>query len=232
MADLSPLRSTAAHVIVEPEVLRAPTLIVLDEATEHHLRRVVRLRDGATVGVTDGEGAWCLGTALVEGGSLGIEPASTVAVEKRPVPIRIAAAMPKGDRLDWLVQKVTELGADRLTLLHADRSVVRWKSDKVEQQRARLARIADEACRQSRRVWRLQIDGPVDARAVLGDFVLAEPGGRALALGDRSIAVGPEGGWTAEELTQGADTVALGGNVLRTETAAVAATALCVAFNR
>ncbi len=71
--------------------------------------------------------------------------------------------MPKGDRLDWLVQKVTELGVDRIVLLHAERSVVRWKPERAAAQLDRLQRIADEACRQSRRVWRVAIDEPVDA---------------------------------------------------------------------
>ncbi len=140
--------------------------------------------------------------------------------------------MPKGDRLDWLVQKVTELGVDRLSLLHAERSVVRWKPDRVQSQLVRLRRIADEACRQSRRVWRVEIDAPVEASTVLAGFVVAEPGGRRLESTDRSVAIGPEGGWSPEELDVARDRVSLGPNILRTETAAVAATALCVTFER
>lgn len=232
MTDLSALRSTGAHVIVDREVLHAPGRIALDEPTEHHLRRVVRLRDGESVGVTDGEGGWCLGRARLDEGVLSVEPAGPVTVEVRQAEIRIASAMPKGDRLDWLVQKVTELGADRLTLLHAERSVVRWKDGKADHQRARLQRIADEACRQSRRVWRLHVDGPVSAASVLGDFLVAEPGGRRPVAGDVAIAIGPEGGWSPEELECAAGSVSLGGNILRTETASVAAATLCVALNR
>jgi 16S rRNA (uracil1498-N3)-methyltransferase len=131
-----------------------------------------------------------------------------------------------------MVQKVTELGVDRLVLLHAEHSVVRWKPDRIEHQLARLQRIADEALRQSRRVQRMTIDAPVTATDVLGQFVAAEPGGRTLRAGDTAVAVGPEGGWSASELAVCRDRIDLGPTILRTETAAVAVSTLCVAFER
>ncbi len=225
------LRSTSAHVFVDADLLDGDD-IALDDDVEHHLRRVLRLRDGKTVGVTDGEGRWRLATVRATTSVLTLESATDVVVEERPAPITIAVAIPKGDRLDWLVQKTTEIGVDRIQLLHAERSVVRWRPEKVATQLARLERVAEEACRQSRRVWRVEILAPVDAVAVLADVVVAEPSGRRFASGDRAIAVGPEGGWADTELALAAETATLGANVLRTETAAVAASALCVAFNR
>ena len=222
------LRSTSTHVLVDPEQLGA---LSIDDATVHHLRRVLRLRDGERVSLTDGAGRWLLASVCMDGSSMTLEAAGEIVTEPpRTDTFTLAVAMPKGDRLDWLVQKVTELGVDRLVLLHADRSVVRWKPDRVETQLARLRRIADEACRQSRRVWRVEIDGPIEASILLADFVVAEPGGRRLASSDRSVAVGPEGGWSSDELDAARDQVSLGSNILRTETAAVAATALCVTF--
>ena len=231
--DRSVLRTTSAHVLVEPELLAATGETSIDDDTEHHLRRVLRLRGGEVVSVTDGHGRWCLTTVSVSGSALRLEPMSPVVVEAPPTStITIAAAMPKGDRLDWMVQKVTELGVDRLALLHAEHSVVRWKPERVEHQLARLQRIADEALRQSRRVFRLSIDAPVAAVDVLGGFVVAEPGGRTLGVGDTAVAVGPEGGWGAAELATARDRVDLGQTILRTETATVAVSTLCVAFNR
>lgn len=231
--DRSVLRSTSAHVLVEPALLSDTGEIALDEDTDHHLRRVLRLRDGEAVSVTDGGGRWCLATVRVNGHQLQLEATSPIHVAAPPATaVTIGAAIPKGDRLDWMVQKVAELGVDRLMLLHATHSVVRWKPERVEHQLARLQRIADEALRQSRRVFRLTIDPPVAAVDVLADFVLAEPGGRRLAVGDTAVAVGPEGGWDASELAAGRDQVDLGVTILRTETAAVAVSALCVAFNR
>jgi 16S rRNA (uracil1498-N3)-methyltransferase len=227
------LRTSSAHVLVAPDQLAASGAVVIDADTEHHLRRVLRLRDGESVSVTDGAGRWLLTRAAIAGSVIRLEPASDLVTEPaRDQPITIAAAMPKGDRLDWLVQKVTELGVDRIVLLHAERSVVRWKQERTAAQLERLQRISDEACRQSRRVWRVAIDEPVDAVNVLGSFIVAEPGGRELAPGDRRVAVGPEGGWSAAELDHAAELVSLGPNILRTETAAVAASTLCVTFER
>lgn len=227
------LRTSSAHVLVASDQLSASGAVVIDSDTEHHLRRVLRLRDGESVSVTDGAGRWLLATTVIAGSVIRLEPASDLVTEPaRARPITIAAAMPKGDRLDWMVQKVTELGVDRIVLLHAERSVVRWKPERTAAQLERLRRISDEACRQSRRVWRVAIDEPVEAATVIGSFIVAEPGGRDLAPGDRSVAIGPEGGWSADELDQAAELVSLGRNILRTETAAVAASTLCVTFER
>ena len=231
--DSTALRLTNAHVLVDAELLGGGDVVPVTGDVEHHLRKVLRLRDGEAVSVTDGNGRWCLAVAVVEGNRLRLEVSSDVVAEPATDrPVTIAAAIPKGDRLDWMVQKVTELGVDRLVLLHAERSIVRWKPDRVDHQLARLRRIADEALRQSRRVVRLAIEAPRPAVDVLGDFVVAEPGGRSLCVADTSIAVGPEGGWTEAELSAADGQVDLGRNVLRTETAAVAVSALCVAFER
>lgn len=230
--DRAALRATSTHVLVGPETL-AGREIEIDDDTEHHLRRVLRLRDGEQVGVTDGAGRWCLATVVAVGSTMRLEASTGVSVEPAPRrPVTVATAIPKGDRFDWLVQKVTELGVDRLVLLHAERSVVRWKPARVEHQLVRAQRIADEALRQSRRVRRLVLEAPVDAIDVLAGFVVAEPGGRRLGAGDVSVAVGPEGGWTRAELDAAGDRIDLGPTILRTETAAVAVTALCVAFER
>jgi 16S rRNA (uracil1498-N3)-methyltransferase len=230
--DRSALRSTSSHVLVDGRLVDGAA-IALDSDVEHHLRKVLRLRDGASVSVTDGEGGWCLATVAIDGSHLRLDASSEVQLASPSVrPVTVAAAMPKGDRLDWMVQKVTELGVDRLVLLHSDRGVVRWKPDRVEHQLVRLQRIADEALRQSRRVFRLAISAPVAAVDVLGEYVVAEPGGRRLGQGDTQVAIGPEGGWSDAELAAAADRVDLGPTILRTETAAVAASALCVAFER
>ncbi len=231
--DRSALRATSTHVLVAREFLHDAGPIALDDDTEHHLRRVLRLRDGESVSVTDGDGRWALARTVVDGNALRLEATSEVVSEPTsPRPITIAAAIPKGDRLDWMVQKVTELGIDRLVLLHADHSVVRWKPDRVEHQLARLQRVADEALRQSRRLVRLSIEAPRPAVEMLGGFVVAEPGGRSLTVTDTRVAVGPEGGWSSAELAASKDRIDLGSTILRTETAAIAVSALCVAFER
>jgi 16S rRNA (uracil1498-N3)-methyltransferase len=138
-------------------------------------------------------------------------------------------APPKGDRLEWLVQKCTEVGVARLVLVDAERSVVRWDPDRAAKQLDRLRRIAAEAAMQSRRTWLPEVVGPRPAAEVLPDAAVAEPGGRPVAARDSCIAVGPEGGWSAAEVARAGDRVSLGPNVLRVETAAVVAVTLMVA---
>ena len=231
--DRSALRSTSSHVLVDAELLGDAGTIALVDEVERHLNKVLRLRDGEVVSVTDGAGRWCLAMVIRDGNTLRLDASSEVVTEPETQrAVIIAAAIPKGDRLDWMVQKVTELGVDRLVLLHADHSAVRWKPDRVDRHLARLQRIADEALRQSRRVVRLTIEAPVRAVDVLGDFVIAEPGGRSLTRTDNAVAVGPEGGWTKDEMAAARDRIDLGPTILRTETAAVAVSTLCVTVER
>lgn len=221
-------RAAAAHLLVEPAELDADGPLGLDDATAHHLRRVLRLRPGAALTITDGEGRWRPCVLAADGV---VEDDGPIEVEPRPAPsLTIASAIPKGDRVDVLVQKVTEIGADRVVLLHAERSVVRWDAARASKQIARLQRIADEACRQSRRVWRLVVDGPHDAVDVLPEAIVCEPGGRRLDARDHLLAIGPEGGWSERELALAVDSVTLGPQILRTETAAIVAITRSVAL--
>jgi 16S rRNA (uracil1498-N3)-methyltransferase len=224
------LRSSAAHIFVTALDLDTDGPIPLDEDVEHHLVRVLRLRDGETVSVSDGAGRWRRSVMVVERDSVCLETVGEVVeVQRQHSALTLATAIPKGDRFEWLVQKATELGVSRLQLLHADRSVVRWEAERFVQQLPRLQRISDEAARQSRRVWKVEISPPVAAEAVLPNAVVAEPGGRAVSPNDSVIAIGPEGGWTSAELAVARDRIDLGQNILRTETAGLAAIALCMA---
>jgi 16S rRNA (uracil1498-N3)-methyltransferase len=226
------LRTSAAHVFVAPEALDGHGTVALSGDTEHHLSRVLRLRDGEGVSLTDGAGRWRMSVATAAHGQLRLEATSEVVVEQRRYDkLTLATAIPKGDRLDWMVQKCTELGVDEIQLLHAERSAVRWTPDKIVKQFERLQRISDEAARQSRRVWRVELHSPLDASEVLPSAVVAEPGGRPIAPSDTMIAIGPEGGWTMAETDGAQDRVTLGPNILRTETAAVAAITLSVALS-
>ncbi len=219
-------RHAAAHVLVEPDALDQAGPIVLDDDVAHHIGRVLRLRSGETVTATDGAGRWRSTTVAGPGA---LDPDGPVRFEERPgPPITIATAIPKGARVDVLVQKVTEIGADRIVLLHADRSVVRWEADRAARHLARLQRVADEACRQSRRVWRATVEGPIEAADVLPHATIAEPGRRRITVRDDFLAIGPEGGWTDREVALAHDAIGLGPAILRTETAAIVVTTLGV----
>lgn len=221
------LRRSSTHVLLPAgsSALLDLDLISLDDDVEHHMRRVLRLRDGESVSVTDGEGRWRSCVARLSS-ALVLEADGGVQREPEPDRFTIASAIPKGDRVDWLVQKVVELGADRVVLLHAERSAVRWKRERADKQLMRLQRIADEAVRQSRRVWRCAVEGPLEALDLLAEAIVAEPGGRRIDRFDALVAIGPEGGWSDAELERAGDRVSVGSTILRTETAAVAATTL------
>ncbi|MGA9276027.1 RsmE family RNA methyltransferase [Ilumatobacter sp.] len=203
-------------------------MIALDDDVEHHLRRVLRLRDGDDVSVTDGAGSWRMSRVRLSGSTLSLEAVGEIVVEERSDRFTLATAIPKGDRVDWLVQKTVEIGVDRIVFVDAERSAVRWKPDRAVKQLTRLRRIADESTRQSRRVWRTEIDGPVPAAELLGDAVIAEPGGAPVRGDEPLVAIGPEGGWTESELALSPRRVGLGSNILRVETAAVAVATLRV----
>lgn len=217
------LRRSAAHVLVDDVESPVP-----GEDARHHLRRVLRLGDGEPVTVTDGAGRWRVCLVADGGGSLDPVGAAQFVERRNPV-LTVAVAAPKGDRLDWLVAKCTEVGIDRVVVLDAEHSVVRWSPERARKHLERCRRIGAEASMQARRVWLPEISGPVPATDVLATATVAEPGGRRVATGDIAVAIGPEGGWSPAELALVGDTVSLGPHVLRVETAAVAAAVLMVA---
>lgn len=197
--------------------------IELDPADEHHLRRVLRLRAGEQVSVSDGRGSWrwCTWTGQ------GVEPAGTVVtVPAAAPPITVAFALVKGDRPELIVQKLTELGVDTIVPFESARTVVRWRgTPKHDHHVTRLRKVAHEASMQSRRVHLPTVTTVRAVTEVLAEpgMAAAEPGADAPTAAITAVAIGPEGGFTSEELAVAKDRVALPGGVLRAETAAIAA---------
>jgi 16S rRNA (uracil1498-N3)-methyltransferase len=211
------------------------TAPVLDDADIHHLVDVLRLRAGERVVASDGEGAWAgcrfRGAPGGSDGSQLLEVDTDLVSEPRRVPsVTIAFAPVKGDRPEWVVQKLTELGVDRIVPIRTARSVVRWEGARAARSLERLARVAREAAAQSRRTWLPAIEAvtPLEALAALVGVapVLAVPGGGPLSLEHPVVAVGPEGGWDEAETALFAEGIGLGPTVLRSETAALLAAGL------
>ena len=212
------------HVFVVD--LSTPTL---DEHDRHHLGRVLRLRDGDDLTLGNGAGRWCRAVYRVGGDP---EPVGDVVAVPAPDPaVVVGFALIKGGRPEMVIQKLTELGVDRILPLSADRSVVQWDEAKASTQVERFRRVAREAAMQSRRAWLPTVEEMAAARDVqpAAGVVLAEPGGDPIDGSVRVLLVGPEGGWTDEEL-MGHSTVGLGPTVLRAETAAIAAGTLLTAL--
>jgi 16S rRNA (uracil1498-N3)-methyltransferase len=201
----------------------------LDDGDEHHLGRVLRLAPGSDVTAGDGAGRWR--ACRLTGGPV-LEIAGAIVGEPRPEPpITVAFALVKGERPELVVQKLTELGVDRIVPFVAGRSVMRWEPGRADRRVERWRTIARQAAMQCRRTWLPEV-APVagfDAVAALPGAALAEAAGAPPTLDRPVVLIGPEGGWTPEEREAGLPTVALGAHVLRAETAAITAGAILTA---
>lgn len=212
----SVLRSSAAHVFVSS--LATPELTDEDD---HHLRSVLRIGENDVVTVCDGAGRWV--TARLTAGGLAVDSEPTVEVAPRRAVV--ISAIPKGDRPELIVQKLTEIGATAIGFMDCARSVVRWDGTRAPKHMERLRRISRQAAMQSRRVWLPDVLDvvPFEEAIVSISCALADPGGGELDAGTDTVLVGPEGGFTEGELISVSRRVVLSANVLRVETAALAA---------
>lgn len=216
------LRDAHAHVLVaDLDQLR------LSDDDVHHLARVLRLRAGELVTATNGSGAWrmCRFEA-----SDSLAPESEVQVAVPPSPrVGVAFAITKRDHPELVVQKLTELGVDTIQPLVTERVVVRWESEKQLAAVRKWRKVAREALMQCRGIYLPEV---ADVKT-LGEFVpsaITEPGGEPLSLRYPVVAVGPEGGWSEAEREMVAARVSLGPQILRSETAAIAAGAILTAL--
>jgi 16S rRNA (uracil1498-N3)-methyltransferase len=208
-----------------------------------HLARVCRLAAGDRVEIFDGRG-FATAAEIVLSSADRVELLAVGEAIVRPVPgcsLVLATAIPKGDRFDWLVEKATELGVDRLIPIVAERSVVVPRGSKLD----RLRRSIIEASKQCRRARLMELGEPVEWPEIVGSFsdatlFLADPLGVPgtswpdIPRGAEVVlAVGPEGGFTRPEaelaLSSGWFPIRLGYNILRVETAGLAGCAALLA---
>jgi 16S rRNA (uracil1498-N3)-methyltransferase len=214
----------------------AGELVQLPEDEARHASASRRLKQGDVLWLFDGHGNLARATLAGERG----RSLQATLVERRHVPaprpaIHLACALPKGDRAAVMLDMATQLGVSSFTPLLCERSVV----DPGEGTLERLRRVCLEACKQSRRAYLPTIHTPIkfrDAVAREGVKWIAHPDGAAVnnltSAQDQplTLLIGPEGGFTEDELSDaarnGALRVALGEGILRIEAAAVA---LCAA---
>ncbi|MDX2037399.1 MAG: RsmE family RNA methyltransferase [Isosphaeraceae bacterium] len=210
-----------------------------------HLARVRRIPEGSVVEVFSGDGEiWRVRVESIDKHGVGlrrIEPVEDTRVA--PCRLTLATAFAKGDRVDWLVEKATELGVERIVPLLTERSVVDPRTAKLD----RLRRVVIEATKQCGRGRLTEIVEPVswdrfaaDAGSGADLLVIAHPGKQRGAARIRAgkgskvvVAIGPEGGFTDAEIDRarglGWCPIDLGPTILRIETAAIVATARILA---
>lgn len=232
--------------VLVPGVLGKGDRCRVSGGEHHYISRVRRARPGDEVEVTDDSGE--TRRARIE--SIGADETVILVEDElsrpgRVWPIRLGVAVPKRALFDGLVRQVSELGAVSVAPILTRRGVVEPGENKVE----RWRRIARESKRQCGRAEALAVEEPAELERWLvglgetdgtrGTRWIWHPGGGGLGISRPietpvTILIGPEGGWTAEELDLanrfGFEALALGTPVLRIETAAVAACAITAAL--
>ncbi len=223
----------------------------LDERSGLHLTRVLRLKSGAPVVVFDGgghehDGILDLGR---DGRSELVIGAAREALPRSPLTITLSQGVSRGERMDYAIQKATELGVSRIVPLLCERSVVRLDAEQSTRKRAHWEGVAIAAAEQSGRadVPGIEAAGTLEAhlssvygvadgilRLVLDPVSATSPKQLPESLQRIELLIGPEGGLTDRELDlarrAGYQSLRLGPRVLRTETAAAAAIAVLQAL--
>lgn len=221
------------------ETLFTGQILELPAATAHYIVNVLRLAPGTTLHIFDGQGyefeamlesagkrqaVVCLGKP--------VEPAP-----ESPLAVHLALGLTRGERMDYAIQKATELGAASFTPILSERCEVRLKGERIDKRLEHWQQVAVSACEQSGRATVPSIHAPVP----LDTFIRTASASLRLILDHRQaqalpateqpidaiVLTGPEGGFTECEISaaidQGYQAVCLGGRVLRAETAPVAA---------
>jgi 16S rRNA (uracil1498-N3)-methyltransferase len=225
-----------------PSELIGDGSVELPPDQSHHLRNVLRIQSGERVEVLDGQGNAYTGVVEIDGasariGSLQVLPHQVA----QTLPVSLALPVIKPQRLEWILQKGTELGVDEFELLKTRLCDV-YGHERVAGRLDRWTRIVQEACKQSGRRTAPRIGPLTDFASFItraacpgaAGFLLhphAEIWDGMIPKCDRILlCVGPEGGWAPEETEAAAQAgwviVSLGSRTLRTETAALAALAV------
>ena len=222
--------------------LRPGSKLRLGDDPSRYLGRVLRLKSGDSVNVFNGEdGEWTAVISRIErrGATLVVHDAIPNQRESG-LHIQLVQGISRGERMDFVVQKATELGVKRITPVLTDHGVVRLDDKRATKRREHWRRVAESACEQSGRICPPLVDEPLPLRHWFGSVVECSAAGVILRPGAKArlaefarpssglcLLIGPEGGFSDREYEDAAaagfEAAAIGPRVLRTETAAVAA---------
>ena len=233
---------TRRRLFVPPERMRATPITVTGDE-HHHIARVLRARPGDAITLFDGAGgeveARIVRVGWEETELIAAGPAEVPGASEGTPPLVLLTAVPRGGRMDFLVQKCSELGVSRIVPLVTERSVARPEPGRS----GRWEKIPREAARQCGRADVPLVSAPAALATALAApdlperrLILSTDGaGQALRMllagpAPTALLVGPEGGFTAAEVdaarSAGFVPVSLGTRILRVETAAIVAVAL------
>ncbi|AYF89028.1 MULTISPECIES: 16S rRNA (uracil(1498)-N(3))-methyltransferase [unclassified Pseudomonas] len=210
----------------------------LPEAQAHYIGRVLRLAAGDAVQLFDGSGQEYLGE-LIEVGKKSVRVdlrESFAGMTESPLRVHLGQGLSRGERMDWAIQKATELGVAEISPIVSERCEVRLKDERADKRLAHWRQIAISACEQCGRSVLPVIHAPITLgdwqRDIQADLKLvlhpvAEPLASHARPGNLAFLIGPEGGLSEAEVdaakAAGFHAARLGPRVLRTETAPVVA---------
>jgi 16S rRNA (uracil1498-N3)-methyltransferase len=235
--------SRHGHRFYVQEPLEADRSLSLPESVARQITSVLRLIRGDEIRLFNGDGREFAADITDTGhGRVAVRVTRQVeSVGRLAPPLTVALALIKHDRFEWALQKLTELGVDRVVPMTTERTVLSFRVDRTAQRLARWQRIIVEAAEQSGRATLPEIGPAIPFADVLAECAES----RSILLWEEEHAVelpqlfddrpallliGPEGGFTAAEVDQaraiGAVTASLGPLILRAETAAISAAAM------
>ncbi len=207
-----------------------------------HALKVLRLKGGESVQALDGEGSmWSAKLCVTDGKNAYLELESEISNSEAPIDVTVYMGIPKGDKFEFLCQKLTELGVRRLVPVRMERSVAKIEEKEKDKKLQRFRKIAQEAQKQCGRGMEMDVSDPIsvkelEKRVREHDLTLllweeAENYRTRDAYHDNptctdiACIIGPEGGISEKEanafVEAGAKCVTLGPRILRAETAAV-----------
>lgn len=222
----------------DPQPFQADQPVTLGPGASQHLARVLRMAPGDSITVFNGEGGeWTAVIEAVDKKAVTVRPLSFLDEDRTPqLPVVLGLPLIKGERMDYAIQKATEMGVAEIQVLATERTEVRLKGDRESKKREHWNQVILSACEQCGLNLPPRLSGIVPLTDFLvtasGLRLIAHPGEAPLALGVLKAAArltlltGPEGGFARQELEAarqaGFQSFALGERVLRAETAPVA----------
>ena len=228
--------------IYSDQPLEAGTSVELTDSAANHVGKVLRMKTGEPLVLFNGLGGafqGCISNVTKKSVEVHLEQKQEGDAES-PLTIELGQTLSRGERMDYAIQKATEVGVTRITPLFSERCEVKLKADRIEKRLKHWQQIAISACEQCGRNIVPTIHPPmkledwVTSRNTQLNFVLHHRTEKKLTGYDQpesvSLLIGPEGGLTEQEIALAEHhrfaALALGPRVLRTETAPVVAISL------